>query len=355
MMSRRLRVGIVGLGFGHRVLLPVCQAAPRCEVVGLCGSTVERTQQAASQAGIAGYRDWQALVSDPDIDAVVIATPPDQHRAIAVAAFAAGKHVFCEKPLAESLDAAQSMATAAAKARTANMVDFEFPDMAGWQDARDILTSGALGRFRHVRVSWSGETYANRMALDSWKRRMTSGGGALNDFVPHCFYNIEWLLGPIRRVWAAPRSKVDCDRNGDTLVNLCLELCDGTAASVSVQTAAFLGDGHSVTVHADEGTLRLVNSCNDTSGAFKLFVGTRQTGQFEPVVLRGFESHEDYRIPAISRLFDRFLTWALTGHPAQPNFEDGLRVQTLLDAAWRSRGEGIWYEVAPVDSTAAKG
>jgi predicted dehydrogenase len=346
-VADRLHVGIVGLGFGQRVLLPAFQTAAGCAVVGVSAGAWDHAREVADRHGIpVAYRDWQALVADPGIDAVVVATPPHLHDEIATAALNLKKHVFCEKPLAASLASAQSMAAAAAAAGTANMVDFEFPEMAAWQEARRILASGSLGRTRHVRVSWYGETYANRFGLRSWKTQVSEGGGVLNDFVPHCFHYLEWLVGPVRQVWTAPVAEYDRRTGADTIAVLSLEIGAGSVASISVHTAAIPGDGHSISIHADEGTLLLNNPRTDTTGRFALLVATRDSGRFEPVTVDSPpEESPDYRVPAAGRLIDRFVRWAIAGVPSRPNFADGLRVQTLLDAAWRSRAEGAGCHV----------
>ena len=356
-MPDRLRVGIVGVGFGQRVLLPAFQTAAGCDVVGVCAATWEHARDVADRYRIPlAYRDWLTLVADPRIDAVVVATPPALHDQIATAALNAHKHVLCEKPLAASLASARSMAAAAVAAGTANMVDFEFTEMAAWQEARRILTSGTLGGVRHVRVSWYGATYANRLGLRSWKTRVSEGGGALNDFVSHCFHYLEWLVGPIRQVWAAPVAACDRLTGADTIAVLGLEIGAGIVASICVHTAAFPGDGHSISVHAEDGTLWLNNPRTDVTGRFALLVATRRTGRFETVPIDS-APHEtsDYRIPAARRLIDRFVKWAITGTPSRPDFDDGLRVQTLIDAAWRSRAEGVGCRVPLGDDSACVG
>lgn len=346
-MADRLRVGVVGLGFGARVLVPALSASARCEIVGVCSRSFERARQVADAHGIpTAHRDWQALVEDPRVDAVVVATPPALHGAIAIAALSMRKPVFCEKPLAASLDAAGSMAASAVGAGVANMIDFEFPDMPAWYEARRILASGTLGRLRHVRVSWFGETYANRHGLNTWKNAVNEGGGALNEFVSHCFYYLEWLLGPVQQVWAAPSSQYERERGADTIAVVGLELQGGLFASISVNTAAFPGDGHSISIHAEEGTLLLSNPHTDVTGRFHLSIANRETSRFEPVAVdEPAVDDADYRIPATGRLLYRFVDWVTNGRTARPNFDDGLRVQTLLDAAWRSRLKGADFRV----------
>lgn len=338
-MPSRLRVAIVGLGFGERVLVPAFQADARCEVVGLCASRYERARDAAARLQIGhAYRTWQEAVDDPEVDAIAVATPPSLHAEIALAALRNKRHVFCEKPLAATEQSAALMRDAAAEAGTANMIDFEFPEIPEWQRARQIIAAGELGRVRHAAVSWYRETYASRTRDDSWKTRPAEGGGALNTFVCHCFYYLEWLLGPIRTIWAAPQG----EDAADTLVILALQLNDGARVSVSVGTAAFLGDGHALTVYGDEGTLALTNRTHDLAAGFQLWMGTRSTGERSLVPVEPFTARwSDGRVAAVNRLVSRFVTWAIDGQPSHPDFADGFRVQTLLDAAWRARRDGI--------------
>jgi predicted dehydrogenase len=341
-MTDRVRVGIVGLGFGGRVLLPAFRSHAACEVAGVAAGRAEHAREAAAREGVAAYDTWQAMVDDPRIDAVVVAAPPALHAPMALAALRAGKHVFCEKPLADSVDAAERMAAAAAASRRANMVDLEFPDIPEWQQAQRLIAGGSIGRPRHVTVSWHVETYANRERLQNWKTDVAQGGGALNDFAVHTVYYLEWLLGPIEMVWAAP---LDDDRR-DVLVVLSLRFSSGATGAVAISTAAPLGDGHSVTIYGDDGAVALRNATSDYARGFSLLAGTRANGALQPVPVAWPAGGEtDGRTVVAGRLADRFLTWIREGRAAQPAFADGLRVQTVLETAWRSRRQAAWCGV----------
>lgn len=346
-MPARIRVGIVGLGYGQRVLLPAFQASPRCEVAGICGLRPARAREVAGPLGLRAYDGWEGLVDDPGLDAVAIATPPASHGAIAEAAFSRGKHVFCEKPLATSVGAARQMAEAARAAGTANMVDFELPETVEWQRAREVLVSGMLGAIRYVTVTWHVQTYANRMRRVSWKTRPSEGGGALNEFVSHCFHYLEWLIGPILQVSSAPLGDDDRIADRDAVALLALKLEAGGTVAVSVCTDAALGDGHAIRVHGESGTLALLNPTADYACGFSLYLGIGEGAALERQTLAGAlpATADDGRVGAVGRLIDRFAAWSLTGQPSRPDFGDGLRVQRLLDAAWRSRGEGAWHGV----------
>ncbi|MCC7418290.1 MAG: Gfo/Idh/MocA family oxidoreductase [Acidobacteria bacterium] len=348
---RRLRVAIVGLGFGERVLVPAFRSDPRCEIAGVCARREDRAREAAARLGVPrAFASWRDAIAHPGVDALAIATPPAAQPEIALAAIRAGRHVFCEKPLATCEAEAAALRDAAAEAGVAGMIDFEFPEIPAWQRARELVASGRLGPLREVVVSWHSETRASRQialrrarggppgAADDetpdWKTQPAAGGGALNAFASHCFHYLEWLLPPVRALWTPPFA----GDAADSLVLLALELADGTHATVSIGTAAFLGDGHAITCYGEAGTLRLANRTDDLGTGFELALGTRGAGALERVPVAPLAPiGDDGRVPLVARLVQRFADWALEGTPARPDLSDGVRVQALLDAAWRAR------------------
>jgi Oxidoreductase family, NAD-binding Rossmann fold/Oxidoreductase family, C-terminal alpha/beta domain len=148
--------------------------------------------------------DWREIVADPGIDALSIAVPPDLQAPIVLAAASAGKHVFREKPVATTVGQAREMLAAVEAARVVHAVDFIFPEIAAWKEARTILQSGTLGALRHVALSWRVETYTYRANRDSWKLRLEEGGGTLNTFASHSLSYLEWLFGLIHHVARVP-------------------------------------------------------------------------------------------------------------------------------------------------------
>ncbi|MBI4323014.1 MAG: Gfo/Idh/MocA family oxidoreductase [Candidatus Omnitrophica bacterium] len=348
-MSRRVTVGVVGIGFGQQVLVPAFQSDPRCRVVALCASTLERAQHVAGRLGIPNaYGDWRAMMLDETLDAVAIATPPSIQPEIAVAACARRKHVFCEKPVATTCGRAAEMLRAAQGAGVAHMVDFEFPSTETWMRAKTLLASGALGRVRYVTVSWQVETSAARMGRDTWKVRQQAGGGALNAFGSHIFYYVEWLLGPVQKISAHLfRSDRDASvERGDQLAMICLVLHDGTPVGVTVSTHAYLGSGHRVEIYAEQGTLVLENPTSDYVKGFRLLQGRREQNRLEAIQTQSQDLPEgDGRIVAVGRLVERFVNWVQSGTPSAPTLEDGYRVQCLLDAARKADATGRWVDL----------
>jgi predicted dehydrogenase len=345
---RKLQIGVVGIGFGQKVLVPAFRMNADCEVVAICASTFTRAHHVASELQISkAYGDWHDLVVDPQIDAIAIATPPVSQPAIVLAAFANGKHVFCEKPIAATLSSAKAILNASLESGKAHMVDFEFPEIETWQYTKALLDRGILGHINHCVVSWQVETYANRVGLDTWKHNPDMGGGTLNAFMSHTFYYLEWLLGPIKRMSVrlfSPVRNAKAMAEGDTLVALCLEHEDGIPVSAAVSSNAFLGTGHRVEVYGNNGTIILDNPTRDYANGFTLRYGTREIDRLEPIQIEHKET-EDGRIIAVGRIVDRFIRWARDGIVSRPNLTDGYRVQLLLDAARRSHMTGQEIEV----------
>ncbi|HXM21998.1 MAG TPA: Gfo/Idh/MocA family oxidoreductase [Terriglobales bacterium] len=344
MKVSKTRVGIVGIGFGQRILAPAFALQPNCEVIAICASTLKRAEVVAKRLGIQkAYGDWRCLLDDAQVDAIAIATPPKVQPEVAIAALGRSKPVFCEKPLATSTEAASAMVAAAKTAGVANMVDFEFPEIPTWRQAKAILDGGALGRIRHVSVNWNVETYAVRMGLNSWKTRPCDGGGTLFSFVSHTFHYLEWLIGPIAELSCCtfPSDARRTQETGDTFVTLSLRTDADIPVSVAVSTDAFLGNGHLLEVYGESGTLILRNKTSDYVNGFRLFHGTRESDRLQEILVgeEDTPAGSDGRLQAVGQMAGRFLNWIASAQSSQPNFEQGLRVHNLLDCALVSHRE----------------
>ncbi|MBI5773169.1 MAG: Gfo/Idh/MocA family oxidoreductase [Verrucomicrobia bacterium] len=340
-MQPPVSIGVVGLGFGQQVHVPAFRADPRCEVRALCASSLERAQKAATAQNISkASGDWRELLADPAIHAVSLAVPPSAQAEIALAAARAGKHLFCEKPLALNVAQALEILAAAQQSKVAHAMDFIFPEIPAWQKAREFLPQ--VGRIRHVALTWRVETYAYRAKLQNWKTAAASGGGTLNNFASHTFYYLEWLFGPVTRLAAKlmPRPP-----EADARLEAWLEFAPGFSATVSIAADAFLGPGHCLEVYGDDGALRLDNKTADYARGFVLSLGTRQGGKLETVAVPGDAEVRDGRIEAVARIASRFVDAILSGQPATPNLRDGLRVQQLIDAARLSGATGAWQNL----------
>lgn len=192
--EKRLRVGVIGLGYAGTTHLESFRALPGIEVVALAGKEEERLALLAAQHGIPHtYADGEDLIARDDLDIVSIATPNVLHDRLAVAALESGKHVFCEKPLAVTAEGAQAMIDAATRADRVLEVAFNHRRRADVQWVADYLRTEGIGRIYHARASWKRR--AGIPGLRSWfTSPALAGGGALIDLGPHIVDTVLHLL-----------------------------------------------------------------------------------------------------------------------------------------------------------------
>ena len=202
-----LRIGMVGYAFmgaahsqGWRTAGRVFDLPLSPELAVICGRDADAVRAAAGRYGWAETEtDWRALVERDDVDLVDICTPGDSHAEIALAALAAGKHVLCEKPLANTVEEAEAMAraaeAAAAHGRLA-MVGFNYRRVPATALARRMVAEGRIGRLRHVRVAYLQDWLVDPEFPLTWRlRREQAGSGSLGDLGAHIVDLAQYLAG----------------------------------------------------------------------------------------------------------------------------------------------------------------
>ncbi|MFJ8995303.1 Gfo/Idh/MocA family protein [Streptomyces sp. NPDC102279] len=202
-----LRVGMVGYAFmgaahsqGWRTAGRVFDLPLRPVLAAVCGRDGTAVRAMADRHGwAAAETDWRALIARDDVDLVDICTPGDSHAEIAVAALAAGKHVLCEKPLANTVAEAETMAAAAEAALEhgrLSMVGFNYRRLPATVLARSMVAEGRLGALRHVRVTYLQDWLVDPDFPLTWRlRKEVAGSGALGDLGAHIVDLAQFLAG----------------------------------------------------------------------------------------------------------------------------------------------------------------
>ena len=190
----KLRVGVIGCGAGM-FHIEGYSAEPRVKLVALAGLDEARCVELATKHNIPDrYRDYSELLARDDIDAVSIAVPNHLHRAVAVAALRAGKHVLVEKPLARTVEEGEEMVRVANEEGKVLSVSFQRRGRHDIQLVRHQVQAGALGRIYHARAFWLRRS--GIPGLGSWfTNKEQSGGGPLIDLGVHVLDLAFWLIG----------------------------------------------------------------------------------------------------------------------------------------------------------------
>lgn len=202
-----LRIGMAGYAFMGAAHSHAWRTAPRFfdlplvpELTALAGRNADAAAAAAAKLGWSSTEtDWRRLIERDDIDLIDICTPGDTHAQIAIAALEAGKHVLCEKPLANTVEEAERMAAAARSAATRGvyaMCGYSYRRTPALALAKRMVDSGRLGTIRHVRAQYLQDWLSDANAPMTWRLdRSRSGSGALGDIGAHIIDAAQWITG----------------------------------------------------------------------------------------------------------------------------------------------------------------
>jgi len=184
-------------------------AAPVMKVI--CGNDPEGTKAAAEQYGWEEWStDWEDVVKRDDIDIVDISSPGHLHAPMAIAAAKAGKHIICEKPLANSLKEAQQMLKAAEKAGIKHMCGFTYRFNPAVQTIKNMITKGELGDIFHVRGCYQQDWIVDPEFPVNWRlQKATAGSGALGDIGAHITDLAQYLVGDVAEVASAMQTFIE--------------------------------------------------------------------------------------------------------------------------------------------------
>ncbi|MBT1666549.1 Gfo/Idh/MocA family oxidoreductase [Curtobacterium flaccumfaciens pv. flaccumfaciens] len=377
---------MVGHGFMGAAHSQAWRTAPRFfdlgaepEMAVVVGRDPERTEAARQQYGWqAASTDWRAVVADPDIDVVDVVSPGSSHVEIAIAALQAGKHVLCEKPLANTVAEAEAMTAAADAARAQGvraMVGFSYRRVPAIAFARQLVQDGRIGTVRQVRALYLQDWLADEDGPMTWRLdKSLAGSGALGDIGAHAIDLVEHVTGASLATVSGTLETFVTER---PLMAEGVGL-SGTASSergqVTVDDAAFftarLGGG---AADGAIGTFEATRYATGRKNGLTLEIsGSEGAIQFDLEAMNELRLYES-NAPAGEQGFRRILVtepehpymaaWWPTGHligyehtfshqvkdfvdaivagtDPSPSFADGLHVQRVLDAVERSAAAG---------------
>ncbi len=368
----QIGIGLIGGGYmgkAHAVAFSAVGAVfdtalrPRLEMIA-AGSPASAERYRAAYGFARAARDWQELVADPKVQAIIIASPQSTHRAIAEAAFALGKPVFCEKPLGASLEDAVAMVAAAKSSGAANMIGFNYVRTPATQFARRLIAEGAIGDVTWFRGEHTEDFLADPALPSTWRTK-GAGNGTLGDLAPHMVNCALALLGPITGLSAmvetvhatrqSPQGP-EAVTNDDHAQIMCRFAAGPMGHLYFSRIATGRKMGYAYEVHGTKGAIRFDGEDQNAIHLYKMDGpeaerGFRKilTGPSHPDYLpfcQGPGHGTGYQDQIIIEARD-FLAAVQSGQPVWPTFADGLAVWQIIDAAARSGAQnGVWTTIS---------
>ena len=386
---KKLRVAMIGYGFmgaahsqGWRTAPRVFDLPAETEMAVIVGRDAAGVAKAATKWGWAeSATEWREIIARDDIDIVDIVTPGDSHAEMAIAALDAGKHVLCEKPLANTVEEAEAMAAAAERAAEKGvkaMVGFTYRRVPAVTFLRQLIAEGVVGRIAHVRASYRQDWLVDPDMPLAWRlQKDHAGSGALGDIGAHAIDLVEFVTGmdvervsgvldtivkqrPLQGSGSGLSGKATAGYGQVTVDDIAIftgRLASGALASFeATRFATGRKNALSIEVSGDKGALAFdledLNSIQfydrtapaDLQGFRKILV----TEPVHPYVsawwpaghMLGYEHGFSHQVKDLVEGIAR-------NTDPHPTFADGLRVQRVLEAVERSAGnDSVWTRVA---------
>ena len=371
---RRLGLGLIGSGFMGKTHAFGFLNAPRVfrRPVDVAMSILAdvNADLAAQAARALGFQrstgDWKILVDDPAIDVVDITTPNVFHREMALAAIAAGKHVYCEKPLAPTAAEALEMTLAAEAAGIVTAVGFNYLKNPMMKLAREIIESGEIGEVRAFNGIHAEDYMADEQAPWTWRLDPAGGGGALADLGSHIIATARYLIGPISAVFgecttviaSRPASPGAQERREVRVDDVSRALLRFESGATGIVEASWIASGrkmrHDFEISGSKGAIAFTQ---ERFNELQFYTASDQAGR------RGFRTifagpeHEPYAAFCVApghqlgfndlkTIEVRDFLLAVAGDArSQADFREGLEVQRTIEAIYRSARQQVWTRV----------
>ena len=372
---RSINVGLIGYGFMGKVHSNAYRQVkaffdgrvePRMKI--LCGRTAEAVKKAAGRYGWEeSCTDWREVISRNDVDLIDISTPGDSHHPIALAAAEAGKVVLCEKPLANTLPQAEEMFRAVTRAGVLHMICHNYRKVPAVVLARRLIADGRLGRIYHFRGTYLQDWLVAPEYPRVWRLdKNQAGSGTLGDILSHSLDLARYLVGEINEVSGSletfirqrplpdrphERAPVTVDdaaaalvrfANGATGTLEASRLASGRKAYNRFEINGSLGSIVFNLERLNELEVFFNDDPAGTQGFRTILVSENEHPFFQawwpPGHIIGWEH-------TFTHLIWELMEAIADDRLPQPNFEDGLRNQRVLDAIERSARDGVWRRI----------
>lgn len=360
--GKPIGIGIVGAGFARTTQIPGFRHCEGARVVAITSRRRENAERVAQEFGIEHVADdWRELVARDDVDLVSVVTPPATHMEITLAAFEHGKAVLCEKPMAMNAAEARQMADRARETRVLALIDHELRFLNSRRKMRAMLHEGAIGSVRHCHYHFRSDY---RGVLDrawDWWSDVKMGGGTLGAIGSHAIDSFRWILDTevvsvcgllSTHITHRPDKSSGATREvtTDDEAKLMLRLADSAltkkaTGSVSLSVVESGNYENRLEVYGSTGAL-MVEENGDVSHS------PSGSGVWKPVAVEPSPIAPGMREGSWSSGFTAFaaeiveaLQAGRTTVEGAATFEDGYRIQLVLDAARESNQRSCWVPV----------
>lgn len=228
-MIRLAVIGLGKMGLSHYAMI---NAHPQVELAAICDPTSYIVDVLNKYTGVRTYTDFDAMLREVELDAVIIATPSSIHAKMVKAALDKNLHVFCEKPFCLDIEEGREITRIANKKSLVNQVGYHYRFVGAFQEVKRLLDANAIGEVTHVLAETYGPVVLKPKG-STWRSRRSEGGGCLYDYAAHPLNLVNWYLGAPEGVGGTVLNRI-FSRDTDDEVFSTLYYKGGKSAQISV-------------------------------------------------------------------------------------------------------------------------
>ena len=337
--GRRLGIALIGCGGMGRREAAELAAVPQARLTAVCDVVQSAAEDVGREMAVPWTTDSRELLARPDVDAVIVATPNGLHTDVVLAAAAAGKHIFCEKPFAFTVEECDRMIAAAERAGVRLMVGHVLRLMPQFERVADIFESGVLGKpvsAQLTHVSWLGDPKAR------YRLKKATTGGLLYDITIHEIDFLQKVCGPAEAVFAMLDSQVQRSIDYEDVVQLLIRFKSGASGHVFSSLASTVSSSGG-TILGERGTLTYQENIPFRRGGRITYRALGPDGQLEPAVTE--DVLQEGRENGYVRELRSFVEWVLEDKPPLLTAAEGRAAIRVLEAAYRSAETGTLVRI----------
>ncbi len=358
--QKSIGIGVAGLGFGEKVHLPALYANSLLNPIALWHPKSQKLENACNKHNLKGHLNWSSMINDPQIEGIIIATPPEIRYKLAIEALKAGKHLLLEKPVALTSTEIIDIQKLAMKNKLSVAVDFEYRAVPIFLQLKSLLKKNIIGTPWLIKLDWLMSSRADETREWNWYSEKEKGGGVIGALGTHAFDLLHWLFGSTKYVTGKTFTAIkerpfhsNDELKKVTSEDICLaqiEMAGLSAdlhipAQVTLSSVSRQGRGCWLEIFGSKGTL-ILGSDNQKDYVHGFGLWFAEKGQNLVSIKADRKYHfvktwEDGRIAPVARVQSWWAESIFKRSPMIPGLAEGLLSQKVCERIKESSDSGM--------------
>ena len=353
----KLNIAIAGTGFGASVHLPALRYSENLNAYSFFHHKESKKEEIENKYGLKCYCDWGELISNNNIDGIIIATPPESRFELAKEALKNKKHLLLEKPVAITSEEIEILQRIALRDNLSVCVDFEYRVVPHFLQAKEIIDQNKLGNIYLIKLDWIMSSRSNPEREWNWYSLSEKGGGVIGALGTHAFDILHWFFGdPINvsaqistSITKRPKSNQMLDVTSEDICLANMEIENYLGASLpcqlSLSSVSRNGSGFNLEIYGSDGSLFLKSdNQKDYVHGFGLYYSDKENKLNNIIPKDEFsfkKTWADGRIAPVKGIHSLWAESIISGRPIVPGLSEGLISQKVSEGIKQSASSGF--------------